>query len=161
MAKRPGRSCSNVYKTVWASISSIAALSQTGLRAFENVRIGILRCRSMRMLGITLKALANSNPGLLQPWNSSSNPYSANSERVRGVACAAIRQRFQRYDSLVHRSQGLQQPWAGTSQRFQRNSSHMELLHILGSYRSQARQYSRQELKGIFLNDSKVQMGSS
>ena len=52
---------------------------------------------------ITLKALANSSPGLLQPWEPVP-PYSlTNSERVREVACAPIRQRFQRYDPFESR----------------------------------------------------------
>ena len=45
---------------------------------------------------ITLKALANSSPGLLQPWDSPSYRLLANSEGVREGDREAIRQRFQR-----------------------------------------------------------------
>ena len=76
-------------------------------------RVSDLQAQVLRLFcnpGSTLKALANSSPGLRQPWASSSNLATSRTLKEFAKVPATFSQRFQRYDSSLTKSQGCSNP---------------------------------------------------
>jgi len=71
-------------------------------------------------VSLTLKALANSSPGLQQPWESSSNLCRSRTLKEFAKAPAHRWPTLSALQFVNTQVPGLQQPWAEIGERFQR-----------------------------------------